>query len=488
MARSAVWRLAEVAGVEALSFGFMTFLARLLVPADFGIVAMASFFTTLSQPLLFHGLPLAMIQADDLGEARRDSVFWANMACGIALSSALLVLCWPVSLLMGKPMLGWVLAALAPLPLLFAAIGVYQAGLRREMGFRSLAIRAVCSVCAGGTVGVALAFGGWGVWSLVSQQLAYAAMNLAVLLMAGHWRPAWRLDWSDIRALSRVGGQISGTTLLDTLSQSGLLLLIGFSLPAAEVGLFFLARRLVLSLFLFTTCSISEISLPVLSRLHAKPEAHRDAVYTSLRITALTCLPAFGGVALTAKPLVEALFGNHWLGSVRALQLLVLAGIPQALQIVAMTIFTSAGAPKHALWVSALVSPILLFLVGVLSRYGLAAVASGVCAAYFFAALFTLALLQRVLHLCLARMAREQLPIWLAAAAMAWAVLLIKSFEQQDWTPAAQLMLESAAGVLAFGAVLGVLAPDLARWVMGLAYAGLPTASAARAAGPGAAE
>lgn len=419
VARSAGWRLLEVAGSEALSFGFMVLLARILGPQDYGVVAIAGFVIVSCQLLLTRGIPEAIVQRRDLSPEHLDSGFWANVLFGVGLSLIVLMVAAPSAILLQQPQLRGVLMGLSPLPLLFAAIGVYQARLRRAMQFRSLAVRTQACVLAGGIVGSILAYSGAGFWSLVAQQLSYTATNLVVLILATRWRPRWRLNRAEVRSFYQFGIVVSGRTLLDTLSQSGLPLLVGMHLPASQVGLFFLARRIVFSLSMFTHWSVNELSLPVLSRLSEHPEKHREAVYFCLRIASLITLPAFVGVAVFADPLVHLIFGTAWLNSIETLQILVLAGVLQALPSVSGQIFTSMGQPHLGLQISVGTCLLIVILVSLLAAHGIAAAAAGVAVAYVVAVPLTLMRLRTAVGISMTRLVHDQAMVWGGVALMA---------------------------------------------------------------------
>ena len=467
------WRIVEILGVEGLSFAFMGVLARLLTPADFGVVAVAGFFTVLCRTVLFGGLPEAIVQAETLSDERRDSVLWANLMLGIFLAIVLGAVAWPAAHLLGEPSLAWVMVGLAPMAPAFAVIGVYQACLRRRMSFRDLSIRGLVSIGAGGIAGTALALGGAGVWSLVGQQLIYALTNVVALLLLSRWLPRWRIIWAEVRAFARFGREVTSWWILETLGQSGLTLILAYFLSSAEVGLFFLARRIIFSLSMLSFWSINELALPLLSRLQTERDRHREAVYSSLRVAALICVPLFGGLALTAAPLVELLFGERWLASTTSVQLLALACIPKALMAVGGQIFTSLGNPRRAMHISALTNPLLIVLVTIMAPHGITAAALAVALAYSLSAPLTIVGLCRDVGLDLGRLAREQAPIWIAAVAMAAVVQGIRGLEGPAWSALVQIILESGVGAVSFALVLTVLSPRFVLWLIGFARAGL---------------
>lgn len=449
---SALWRFFDIAGAEVLSFGFMVLLARLLSPEDYGLVASAALFVVSCQTLLMRGIPDAIVQADVVSDALLDTAFWINLALGCVLSLVLVALARPSAELLGQPDLRNVLFGLAPLPPLCAAIGIYHAQLRRAMKFRKLAMRTHVAVLSGGAVGVALALSGAGYWSLVCLQLSSITANLLVIAFASGWRPRLRFDLNGARFLREFGSTVSAAALLDTLSHGGLAFIVGLRQPAAMVGMFFMARRVVFSLSMFTHWSVNELSLPVLSRVASDPEKHREAVYMCLKLASLITVPAFAGVAVFAERIVPLAFGAEWAESAGALQVLLLAGILQAIPSVASQVFNSVRQPYHTLQINIVTSMLTVLLVGLFAGHGIVAAATGVLIAYAVAAPMALLRLRTSVQLSLLRLAREQALVWLGIGGLSLAVAAIDSILLAGLSPAAAMVAE--LGLWVPGAVL----------------------------------
>lgn len=462
---SALWRLLEIAGAEVLSFSFMMLLARLLSPADFGLVASAALFVVSCQTLLMRGIPDAIIQAEVISSALLDTAFWINLAIAAALSVALIALAAPSAWLLGQPDLRNVMFGLAPLPPLFAVIGIYHAQLRREMKFRKLALRTHAAVLSGGLAGVALALSGAGYWSLVCQQLSYTVANLLVIAFATSWRPRMRFDAKAARTLRGFSSTVSAAAFIDSLSHGGLAFIVGLRQPAAMVGMFFMARRVVSSLSMFTHCSVNELSLPVLSRVARDPEGHREAVHMCLKLASLVTVPAFAAVAVFADRLVPLAFGSEWAESTGAVQVLLLAGILQAIPSVVCQVFASIGQPHHTLKINIVTSTLIVVLVGLLAGHGIGAAATGVLIAYAVAAPLALLRLKNSVQLSLRRLSREQAPIWLGIAALSLAVAVIDRILPSGLSPAAVLAAELGLWAFGLALIVYVALPEGRSWI-----------------------
>jgi PST family polysaccharide transporter len=418
IAKGAVWRVVEVIGAELFAFAAFIISARLLLPAEVGIVAQAALFIMTAQLILHQGLGEALIQSDDTDSEHFSSAFWLNLAIGATAALVLVAISGLVGWLLGEPNLPPVLRALAPTLILFAASGIYQAKLRRSLQLRGFAFASVSASLSGGLVAVTLAWHGYGVWSLVAQQWTYAAMSLIVFAASSGWLPSPTLKWHHARKLGRFGGLATISAFLQFAMRRLDLLIIGIFLPSAQAGFFSVANRLMLSAGMLTYYSIQQIGLPVLSRLAHDREAHLEAISRTLRLVSILCLPTLVGMALVADILIPLALGEKWLGSVVPFQILSSFGIFFALSLISGQILLSAGHPGQFVRLSLVNVVMFLGAVTLAAPYGLvpAALAGGI-ANMLAVPIYGLAL-RRILGLDLRRCALDQWPIWIATGMM----------------------------------------------------------------------
>ncbi|MDH3661874.1 MAG: lipopolysaccharide biosynthesis protein [Alphaproteobacteria bacterium] len=424
IARGAVWRIVEVMGAEIFAFGAFIISARLLLPTEVGIVAQATLFIMTAQLLLHQGLGEALIQSDAADVPHFSSAFWLNLAIGVAAALLLMIAADPIGYLLSEPGLPPVLQALAPTLVLFAASGIYQAKLRRELQLRGFAFASISASLAGGLVAVTLAWRGYGVWSLVAQQWTYASISLAVFAACSGWLPAPAIRWRHVRRLGAFGGLATMSAFLQFAMRRLDLLILGIFLPSGQVGLFSVANRLMLSAGMLTYYSIQQIGLPVLSRLAHDRAAHLEAIGRTLRLVSLFCLPTLVGLALVADILIPLALGEKWQGSVRPFQVLSAFGIFFALSLISGQILLSAG--FAGLFVRLSFTNVVMFLIAVTlaAPYGLVAAAfAGGVANMLAVPVYGLAL-HRTLGVNLRDCALDQWPIWTAAGMMVTVVLI----------------------------------------------------------------
>ncbi len=266
--RSAIgWSYLLTAGrlVSAVVVTFV--LALLLGPREFGLIAMALIFITVVQTLIQQGLVSAIVQRDQLSTRHLDAAFRALLLAGRSsgCSPPRRVPLW--ALVNRAPELTAVCLALAPLVPIQALAVVPEAVLRRELRFRSIALRTLTAALISGAVGIAMALAGAGIWALVAQQLVNGVIGLVVVWLVCPWRPSRQPAPGAIRQLWAFSAHSANAGIGTLLSNRADIIVAGLFFGPAATGIYRLAARLPDVLVEATVRSLQQVALPSLSRL-----------------------------------------------------------------------------------------------------------------------------------------------------------------------------------------------------------------------------
>ncbi|HEX7022670.1 MAG TPA: lipopolysaccharide biosynthesis protein, partial [Trueperaceae bacterium] len=349
--RGLAWTGIQNWGSRALTFVVFLLLARLLTPEDFGVVALATVFIAFAQVFVDQGFAEALIQREDLEPGHLDTAFWANLGLGVLLSALSFVAAPLVATLFDEPKLIAVVRWLSLLFVLRALAGVQAAILTRDFDFRALAFRRLMGVMAGGVLGVVMAVMGFGVWSLVGQQLCGALVEAGVLWWASDWAPGWGLGREYFKDLFSFGINITGTNLLNFANRRSDDLLIGYFLGPVALGYYTVAYRLLLILTDLLANTINQVALPAFARLQKEPKRLLDAFYKATNLASLVAFPCFVGLAVLAPELTRGVFGEKWLPSVPVMQVLALIGILHSVFNLNAPLMVAVGKPSWRLGV-----------------------------------------------------------------------------------------------------------------------------------------
>lgn len=466
-----IWRFIEVIGAEFFSFCAFLVLTRMLAPEYFGVVALATMLIMIAQIMLFHGVGEALVQRDRVDDDYFCSALWMNFAIA-AFSAAMLITTseW-IALGFAEPQFGPVLRAIAPVLLIYALSGVLQAKLRRDLRLKGFAGASIfATICAAG-VATLMAVNGFEVWSLVGQQWTYATVSTLIFLVFARWVPRPFVDRDHVWALVSFGINTFGATLLRFCMRQVDLLFLGIHVQSRDVGLYFLASRILYTVGQLTYYSIQKIVLPVLSRLQNDDHHHRSAITPTFQLTCLLCLPIFLGMAVTADLAVPLIFGAEWTGSILVFQIMCVFSIFYALSLIANQVLLSVGYAHATLKLSIFNALVLLIAVAIAAQSGIAAtaIAGGLANALTLPIYFVV--LRRKLDVDLFRLGKDLLPIWSAAAVMVGIVILVRCYVIYDWhvvvTLALSIMLGAVSFCLAFFALNRDYAAELLMIVSG---------------------
>jgi O-antigen/teichoic acid export membrane protein len=351
-ARGVGWSGLQTTASRLLSALVFVFLARVVEPDAFGVVALASVFVAFMTVLVDQGFSQALVQRPTLDRKHLDTAFWVNLAASAVLVAGILATASPVAGLFDEPDLAPILRALS-LALVASALGaVPTALLRRRLAFATLAVRGLLSVAAGGAAGVAAAVAGLGAWSLVVQLLVQATVETTVVWSASHWRPGRAVDRASARDLISFGASVTGTSLVNFLNRRSDDFLIGLVLGATALGFYTIAYKLLLLMTDVLTRTIEVVAFPVFSRVQEEPDRFLRGFYAANRASLAVATPAYLFVAAFAPEVVEVVFGPEWSDSAPVLRALAFIGILQASLLFNATLVGAAGRPDLALLVT----------------------------------------------------------------------------------------------------------------------------------------
>lgn len=374
--KGVIWTTIESWGSRFITFFVFFTLARLLDPKDFGLIAIASVFTAFVQIFLDQGLGTAIVQRQNLEPEHLDSAFWTNVGTGIVLTVLGIALSVPVSLFFRQPELVPVIRWLS-LGLLINSFGSVQEALfQRDLNFKLISVRSIIATLVSGVAGVAMALGGYGVWSLVVQQLTNTFIRVLVLWLSSSWRPRLIFSRSHFQDLFGFGINLLGVKIFQFANSRADSLVVGYFFDSTALGYYAVAKRLADILLDLFSHVISRTMVPILSKLQEEDHQFRKTFYLATSLTFLTAFPCFMGLAVLAPSIVPVVYGEKWLPSVLTLQTLAIAYLMQAIYYSHVNVLTAKGKTDWQIKLVALSSVLSLtgFLVG--TRWGVNGVAA----------------------------------------------------------------------------------------------------------------
>ena len=326
-----------------LSFLSGIMLARLLMPADFGLVAMVSSCAALITLVQDLGLTQATIQRERISQAQASALFW--LAAGFSLLLALVFAAFarPIAWLFGDPRLIDLTLGFASLVVLGGAQSQHYALLNRELRFKTLAVIDALRVTLSTAVGIVVAWLTGSYWALFSVSLVSALVGLACAWIASSFRPGRFSFEGEFKQISGFAFGVSGFNLVNYFARNADNLLIGRCYGAEQLGFYDRAYRLLLFPLSQIQVPLGRVMLPVLSRLRSEPERYRNAYGECVTLLLSAIQPGLVFVSLFPETVFSLLLGPHWAPAAEIFRWLGVAGLHQVMTSTAGWLFLSQG-------------------------------------------------------------------------------------------------------------------------------------------------
>jgi len=317
------WTAFSTVARTGIQFAQLAILARLLTPADFGVMALTMSLVAVLQIFADLGVNNAIFSRSGLTEEQLSSLYWLNVAASALLALALLAAGPCVAAFYGEPALQALLAMAALTFLLNASWQQLRVRAEKELRFKPLALLEVAASLAGLAAAVGMACAGAGAYALMGAVLAATATGalLGWSSLAGGWRPGFRLRLGEIRDFLAFGAHSIGSDLANALSSQVDIVLGGKFLGASAMGLYSAPKNLCLQIVGVINPIVMRVALPVLAR-SAEDAGQLQLVYLrTVRMTASVNFPVFTALALFAPEAIGIIFGPRWQGAVAPLRI-----------------------------------------------------------------------------------------------------------------------------------------------------------------------
>lgn len=460
-ARGIIWSAIQRGGNQVISFLVFLVLSRLLGPEEFGLVALATIFTSFVQIFVDQGFSTAIVQFPEIEHEHLDTAFWTAILVGVCLAAVGVGISGYVANFFREPALAPIVVWLSLGLVLISLSSTQQACLLRDLDFKGLATRTLVATVVGGGAGIAAALAGFGVYSLVIKALVVHLVGAIVLWNVSDWRPGFRFSLQHFRALFGFGSNITANNVLIFMSRRADNFLIGRFMGATALGYYSIAYNFIQMLLdLFVTTSTS-VTISTFSRLQDDHDQMRQGFYKATRYSSLFAFPAFVGVALLSPSLISLLFGEKWLPSAPVMQVLALIGLIYPIAIFNTQMLVAAGKPSWRLRIMAVyaVVDVLGFLIAV--RWGIVAVAAALVLRTFLLSPLSYFAVHRIIGIDFGVYFRQLVPSLAGSAALAVTVVALLPLLDGEHYPFLEFLVLVVSGGIAYVLVIQLLAPAI---------------------------
>ena len=350
--RGTIWSSIERFSVQGIQFLVLIVMARILTPADYGMVGMLAIFLAISQSLIDSGFSNALIQKIDRTEKDFSTVFYFNLIVGCALYG-ILYFCAPLIAAFYKtPELIPITRVISLLLIINSLSVVQRAIFTIRIDFKTQAKASLIAVVISGVLGIIMAYSGFGVWALVVQSVVNNGINVAMLWVLSSWKPRWVFSAESFRQLFAFGSKLMLVGIIDTLYKNIYTIVIGKKYSSADLGFYTRAEQFVQFPTANLTGIMQRVTFPVLSQLQHDDARLSEAYRKILRMTTFIVFPLCVGLACIARPLVLTLLNENWEPSVKFLQILCFACLLYPVHVINLNLLQVKGRTDLSLIIS----------------------------------------------------------------------------------------------------------------------------------------
>ncbi|MEO0597806.1 MAG: lipopolysaccharide biosynthesis protein [Chloroflexota bacterium] len=340
-----IWAYASYFGRRIFTLLTTAILARLLVPADFGLVAFATIAVTFMETIRGFGINDALIYTDKDVEKAANTAFIFNILIGVG-QCAFMFFAAPFALnFIDDPQ---VVPVMQVLGLIFIIVGfgqTHDALLQKELQFRKRFLPELLATVFKGIVSIILAFTGFGVWAIVYGQLVGAIAQTIAKWYVLRWVPNFRFYIEQARSLWQYGVQVLMFSLLDNALEQADQFFIGIMLGQVQLGFYAIAARIPEMIIANLSLVLTQALFPAYSKLQHDIPRLKDWFIMTTKYTSFLSVPAGIGMSVVAPELVLIVFGDQWVETIRFLQVLALLGMVATLPWSAGDVMKAIGKP-----------------------------------------------------------------------------------------------------------------------------------------------
>ena len=320
--KGVVWSSVDRFFSQGIQFIFSILIARLLLPSDYGTVAMLNIFLAISQTFIDSGFGTALIRKIDRTEEDFSTVFYFNIAAALAFYGILWFTAPYIADFYDIPLLKDITRVVA-LTLVFGSFsGIQSARLSIAIDFRSRAIISITVTLVTGALGLWMAYSGYGVWALVMQSVVSSLLRTILLWAFVRWMPKLVFSWKSFKELFSFGSKLLASGLLDTAYNNIYTLVIGKVFSSSALGVYSRADSLAQYPSSNITSVLQGVTFPVLSSIQNEPERLTSAYKKFIRLSAFVVFPLMIGLSAVADPLIRLVLTDKWEGAIYLLQII----------------------------------------------------------------------------------------------------------------------------------------------------------------------
>ena len=416
--KGSAWNAVQHLGRQGIKFVISIILARILLPEHYGVIGILLVFIAISQTVVDSGLGQALIQKRDASYIDECSVFYANISLSILMYVALCLTAPFIASFYDMPQLNALTRVLC-LQLVIQSFGlIHSTLLTKRIDFKTQAKITLASVSISGSIGIIMAYNGFGIWSLVAQTLSRSIINTLGLWISFDWRPSFCFSFQSIRSLFGFGSKVLASGLLDTFFRNIYTIVIGKLFSPADLGHYARGNSLVQLPTQNLAVIARRVTFPVFSSINDDRARIKRGMKKTLAILFFLNCPIVIGIATVADTLVYVLLTEKWAPCIPYIRLLSISALLYPLHVINVNALLSIGRSDLFLKLEIIKKMLIVAAITITWRWGIEAMIIGQICQTFFAYFINAYYTGRLLEYSYWAQIRDTFPYLLVSALM----------------------------------------------------------------------
>lgn len=320
--KGAGWSFADNIMSQGITFLVGLILARLLTPEEYGLIGIILIFIALFNSIVDSGFSNALIRKNDAKDIDYNTVFITNMVLSVVLFFALYFSAPAIARFFNQPSLTPLTRVMGSVVIINAFAIIHRTILVKRVDFKTQTKVSLIASVASGVIGISMAVAGYGVWSLVGQQISRQLLNSVFLWIWTKWYPKIQFSIESFKELFSFGWKLLVSGLIDTVWREIYQVVIGKCYSAETLGQYTRAQQFGSIFSSNLTAVVQRVSYPVLSEIQDDKIRLKSAYQKVIKVTMLVTFCCMLGLASIAEPMIVTLIGEQWLPAVPLLQII----------------------------------------------------------------------------------------------------------------------------------------------------------------------
>lgn len=316
-----IYRIAETFGIQAIQLVISIVLARLLLPENYGVVAIASTIVTILTSVVQSSFNAPLVQKKELSQIDLSSSFYVMLAIAGTLYLILFAAAPTIASVYSMPDLVLVIRVLSFILVIGSWNSIQMALIYRNLRFRASMIINMVGIVVQGTVGIGMAYMGFGVWSLVSSQITYQIVIGIIYGIYNHWVPGFCFSIQSIKEIWKIGIPLLGAELLTIFSSNIYPMIIGLRYTKAELGLYQKGNSTPTTIVNGVVTACSTVFFSMMSRVQEEQNKLKQLLRNGIAMVSYLIVPVALGLFSVSREFITIILGENWLQTIPLMQI-----------------------------------------------------------------------------------------------------------------------------------------------------------------------